>query len=268
MIGKKMNTCNMYTSHILISFDIHAEMGFFKKPDINSDICLTYNMLHKPALLGILGAISGLKGYVENGKLPEYYQILKNLKIGIQPLNSDKGNYTKTVIKYNNGTGFANVGILNISEQVLISPSFRCYLLLNLDDKDHVTLFENLKLGKAEYIPYLGKNEFSAWWSNFVEYPDAETFCYDGDFKVISLFAKTDAVGKYVVKAMGRHIVGKIDLPFLYFEKLPVGFDEELFQYKYVDFVFSNAVFQKDMNINNEWQFVKINKNNEVVQLI
>ena len=39
----------------LISFDIQADFGFFKKPDYNDGVLLTYNMLHKPALLGILG---------------------------------------------------------------------------------------------------------------------------------------------------------------------------------------------------------------------
>ena len=36
----------------LISFDIQADFGFFKKPDYNDGVLLTYNMLHKPALLG------------------------------------------------------------------------------------------------------------------------------------------------------------------------------------------------------------------------
>jgi CRISPR-associated protein Cas5h len=91
----------------LISFDLIAEFGFFKKPDIN-DIYLTYNMLHKPALLGILGAIIGLHGYQRNGELPEYYKELNHLKLGIQPLNSDKGNFPKDMIKYNNCVGYAN----------------------------------------------------------------------------------------------------------------------------------------------------------------
>lgn len=64
----------------LISFDLKAEMGFFKKPDINDGIYLTYNMLHKPALLGILGAIIGLKGYEKKGIMPEYYSRLEHLK--------------------------------------------------------------------------------------------------------------------------------------------------------------------------------------------
>lgn len=54
----------------LISFDIQADFGFFKKPDYNDGVLLTYNMLHKPALLGILGTIIGLRGYrkKENGR--------------------------------------------------------------------------------------------------------------------------------------------------------------------------------------------------------
>ncbi len=149
----------------LISFDLKAKMGFLKKPDINDGIYLTYNMLHKPALLGILGAIAGFSGYKENSKLPDYYEKLKRLKIGIEPLESEKGNYQKTTIGYNNTTGFANDdGNLQITEQVLIEPSFRCYLLLNTENADEQLLYERIKNQNAEFLPYLGKNDFSAWW--------------------------------------------------------------------------------------------------------
>ena len=91
----------------LVSFDLKADFGFFKKPDIN-DIYLTYNMLHKPALLGILGAIVGLQGFQENSILPVYYQKLKHLKVGISPLNNLNGNFTKHFVKYTNTTGMAS----------------------------------------------------------------------------------------------------------------------------------------------------------------
>ena len=141
----------MNTNQRLISFDLKAEMGFLKKPDINDGLYLTYNMLHKPALLGILGAIAGMKGYEKNGEFPEYYTKLKHLKIGIQPLDSDKGNFTKEILSYNNSTGFASNekgGNLIITEQILLKPSYRCFLLLNIDNKDENVLYENIEKHK------------------------------------------------------------------------------------------------------------------------
>ena len=82
----------------LISVDLKAIFGFLKKPDINEGIYLTYNMLHKPGLLGILGAISGLAGYQQKGELPEYYQKLLGLRIAIRPLGAEKGLFVTTIV--------------------------------------------------------------------------------------------------------------------------------------------------------------------------
>ena len=106
----------------LISFDIQADFGFFKKPDYNDGVLLTYNMLHKPALLGILGAIIGLRGYRKKGEWPEYYQRLAALPVGIEPLEGrhEKGNFQKTIVKYTNTVGYANQdGNLLVEESML-----------------------------------------------------------------------------------------------------------------------------------------------------
>lgn len=258
----------MASNQKLISFDLKAEMGFFKKPDINSGIYLTYNMLHKPALLGILGAIAGLRGYQENGKLPEYYQVLKHLKVGIKPLDSDNGNFTKDIVAYNNGTGFASSepgGNLIVTEQIIIKPAYRCYLLLNLNDDVERILYERIRDCKAEFLPYMGKNDFSAWWENVTEY-NAEMFSYDSNYKIASVFAKTEAVGGYVAKSMSMFSKESKEATFMYFEKLPVSFDEKLYQYEYKDFVYSNATFSKDMNMSDAGDFYKINTG-EIIQL-
>jgi CRISPR-associated protein Cas5h len=118
----------------LISFDLYADMGFLKKPDINEKIYLTYNMLHKPCVLGILGAIAGLEGFTKNNEFPEYYQKLKHIPIGIKPIGDhcDNGNFAKNVTAYTNTIGFANTdGNLIVSEQTLINPAYRVFLLLN-----------------------------------------------------------------------------------------------------------------------------------------
>src|SRR6056297_2466433 len=136
----------------LISVDIKADFGLLKKPDTNEPVYLTFNMIHKPALLGVFGAIIGLEGFKKHDELPEYYQKFKDLKVGIQPLNHENGNYQKTVITYNNTTGMANEeGNLMVSEQTLIAPSFRIFIFIDSNNEYHQKLLEYLKENKAEY---------------------------------------------------------------------------------------------------------------------
>lgn len=245
-----------------------SEFGFLKKPDINDGVCLTYNMLHKPILLGLLGAILGMGGYQRNGELPDYYERLKHLKIGIEPLNSDKGNFTKEILSYNNGTGFASNeagGNLIVTEQILVKPSYRCFLLLNLENEDENFLYESIFSYQAEFIPYLGKNDFSAWWIDAKEYNDVKPFDFSHNYKIKTIFAKSDAVSGFVAKSMGRG-AGLSEATFLYFERLPIGFDEELYQYAYGDFAYSNASFTKDMNMSSAGSFYRID-DDSVIQL-
>jgi len=178
----------------LISFDLRADFGVFKKPDVNDGLQLTFNMLHRPALLGILGAIAGLEGYRQKGVLPEYYQKLRSLPVGIEPLEPyhEKGNFTKTVIKYTNTVGYANAdGNLLVTEQTLRCPAYRCYVMADLDDPVHKRLVECIRSGEAEYLPYLGKNECAAWWEvESVKTYQFEPFQQDDDFKVNSIFIR------------------------------------------------------------------------------
>ncbi|MFT5747850.1 MAG: CRISPR-associated protein Cas5h, partial [Saprospiraceae bacterium] len=148
----------------LISFDIKADFGFLKKPDTNEPMYLTFNMIHKPFVLGLLGAILGERGFQKNGVFPDYYLKLKDIPIGIMPLDDEKGNFQKTVIKYNNGVGYASHetgGNLIITEQTLVKPSYRIYLLT-----DNQELIQRIQNNEAEFLPYLGKNDFSLWWEN------------------------------------------------------------------------------------------------------
>jgi CRISPR-associated protein Cas5h len=242
-------------------------MGFLKKPDINEKIYLTYNMLHKPALLGILGAISGIKGYEKNGVLPEYYQKLKHLKIGIEPLDSDKGNYTKTTISYNNTTGFASNetgGNLIVTEQVLLKPSFRCYLLLDTNNGLENMLYDRITKQQAEYLPYFGKNDFSVWWeqSHVKEYSYSEESS-DSLCCVRTIFCKGDTT----VKAERGDWMDDFDLLpteptsslFFYFEKLPISFDEKLMQYQLADFAYTSAKFKANSSLKNLYYLTKEN---------
>lgn len=240
----------------LISIDLKADFGFFRKPDANSTINLSYNMLHKPALLGILGAIIGLEGYKEQGKEAEHLTKLKELKIGIEPLSHEKGNFQKTVIKYSNTIGYANKGTnFLIEEATLIKPSYRVYLLLDSENEHHSKLYEYLKEGKAEFLPYFGKNEFYAWWesweNDFQEYEFEQVEKIEGSFVVKTLISKTIQSLKDQKEEVIFDFLNfdKEEDTYMYFERLPLGFDEKLNQYQLSDFAFTTFKLKSNTHI-------------------
>jgi CRISPR-associated protein Cas5h len=147
----------------------------------------------------------------------------------------------------------------------LIKPSYRCYLLLNIENKNEEILYGYLKNYKAEYLPYMGKNDFSSWWTNFKEYNNVTEFDFKSNYNINSIFSKTEAVSRYIAKSMSIY-TQKQKPTWIYFEKLPICFDENLFQYRYGDFVYSNATFNSDMNMSNNGKFYEI-ENNLIIQL-
>lgn len=260
----------------LISFTVYAEKGFMKKPDINEGMYLTYNMLHKPVVLGILGAITGLAGYKKNQELPEYYIEYKNIPIGIKPENDDKGNFQKTIIAYNNTTGLASNeagGNLIITEQTLIAPTYTIFLLLDLNIKNQNQLYENIKKQESVYLPYLGKNDYSLWWKEeeVKEYEFEKVSEIQKDFQIYSVFNKHNILIKENEKEENLDDFNFLDISrlstektYIYFERLPTGFDEKLFQYSMGDFVFTNINFKKSANIESVYH---LKENNLYIQL-
>lgn len=245
----------------LISFTAKAEKGFLKKPDINDGIYLTYNMLHKPAILGILGAIIGLEGYQKNGELPEYYNELKDIPVGVKPIGDEKGNFQKTKITYNNTTGFASNesgGNLIITEQTLIKPAYKIYLLLDLEKENEQKLYQNIKEQKAEYLPYLGKNDYSLWWEKELveEYEWEEASEIHSFFNVSSVFIKNTAIKDSLEdKTESFDFLDFSTLTeepqFVSFERLPVNFNKVLFQYNYENFAYTTFRLKPKTKIHN-----------------
>lgn len=250
----------------LISFEIKSDFGFLKKPDTNEPVCITYNMLHKPALLGILGAIIGLSGFkivLETGRkkkreyVPEFIEQLGELPIGIQPLNSENGNYSKMIIRYNNSAGYASEeqgGNLLINEQTLIAPSYRCFLLLDIGKELEKIIYQNLKNKEAEYLPYLGKNDFPIWWDGFTDNYEVNKFQFNHDYNICSLIKKTDPLVSGIAEAFGRGGRDQTKNLFMYFERLPVGYRNDLMQYVFADFAYSNATLKKEYRLDNLYQ--------------
>lgn len=233
-------------------------------------------MLHKPSLLGIFGAIIGEKGFHKHGEMPEYYKKLKNIKVSIAPLEEngnayhENGNFSKTVIKYNNTTGLASEedgGNLLVTEQALVAPAFKCWILLNLGNETEAKLYSFLKENKAEFLPYMGKNEFPLWWDDFEEY-EYEVFKPEGIFRIDSLFIKEETVkeGKHdpVFQLDMTSFTGK---EYLYFERLPVTYETtKLFQYEYEDFAFTNWPLKRNYKLPSQHPLYKLSSD-EIIQL-
>jgi CRISPR-associated protein Cas5h len=253
----------------LISFELQADFGFFRKPDVNEGLQLSYNMLHKPALLGILGAIAGLKGYAQKGQWPEYYTRLKDVPVGIEPLKHERGNFTKTAITYTNTVGYANAdGNLIVQESTLRSPAYRVYVLLDEADEVQARLLTRIKNQEAEYVPYLGKNEFTAWWENVVEYT-WEKFNAATEFAVSSLFIRNYPVQSQRLKPrfspVARSVVNQGK--FAYFERLPVGFDQQLAQYELAEFAYTDWTLQAGAQIEDLYQVSNAAGVKRIIQL-
>lgn len=161
-----------------ISFILSGKTACFRKPDVNQYAYFTYNNIHKPALLGILGAIIGLGGYTklyeENRALkegqigftdgfPEYYEKLKSLEISIIPLSTN-GYFSKKLQTFNNSVGYASKeegGNLIVREQWIENPKWQI-LIKDNGSNEYIKIKEYLEKGKCAYIPYLGKNDHPA----------------------------------------------------------------------------------------------------------
>ena len=232
----------------IISFDISSDFGMFKKPDVN-DMYFTFNIIPKPTLLGVLGAVIGLTGYSQmniNDAYPEFYKELQDLSIGIIPYGN-KGVFQKRIIKYNNTVGYANKdgGTLNIIEQTLITPRYRIYIGLDLSNEIHKKLDKYLsaKPVEYEYIPYMGKNEFRLTIDEVQSFEDKDfsVFKTADEFAIHSLFPNISNEALKNREALRDPFDSSMsETYFYYFERLPIGLDE-LNQYKYENFVFTNA---------------------------
>lgn len=254
----------------LVSFDLRADFGFFKKPDYNDGLLLSYNMLHKPALLGILGAIIGLKGYTKKGEKPEYLKLLESIPVGIAPLEGlhSGGNFEKSTVKYTNTVGYANKdGNLIVEEMMLRNPGYRCFLLLDLSDEAQQKLYDYLKVKTAVFIPYLGKNEYQAWIEGEMREYTFQEFIPSESFRIHSLFKK-EGVLQDQMESEGVTFDFKALIPgtFCYFERLPTGFQDKLNQYELGEFVFTDWLLKKENRIKNLYQ-LQSNQNCQIIQL-
>ena len=161
----------------VLKFKLSGDFAFFKNESIN-DMYETYPHIHKPALLGLFGAMLGYDGYAQTQKIfnktdeenifPEYYKKLKDIKVGIVP---KEYSFPKIIENFNNSTGMFNRvadtrnggknGTNLIVEQVwLEKPSWDIFLIV--DNPESEKIMDSIINSKSVYHLYLGINNHFA----------------------------------------------------------------------------------------------------------
>ncbi|QUH20025.1 type I-B CRISPR-associated protein Cas5b [Alkaliphilus sp. B6464] len=244
----------------VLKFTLSGRTAFFKKPDVNAYYYFTYGQIHKVALLGILGAIMGYGGYnqqIQDDKLvfPEFYEKLRNIKVGIVPRN-DKGYITKKVQNFNNTVGYANKdGNLIVKEQWLENPAWDIYILIQGELEEQ--LAERILEYRFKYIPYLGKNDHIA------NITDAKIICDVENIEDIerldSLFIKEHFELLYhnELDLSDLDLDEEYETPYKYEEMLPGMLEETTNKYELQTFVYTN----QSLNSVKDTTVYKCNKN-------
>lgn len=147
----------------VLKFDLKGKTAFFKNPEVNTYYYFTYGNIHKPALLGIFGAILGYRGYENQaGTFPEYYEKLKDIQISIVP-KKENGHFNRKIQYFNNSVGYASYeqgGNLIVKEQWLEDPHWTIYV--QISNEEGYRLAQMILNKQCVYIPYLGKNDHLA----------------------------------------------------------------------------------------------------------
>ena len=242
-----------------IKFDLTSNMAIIRKPDSN-ETYYTYNFPHKIMILGLLGAIIGLNGYNYNllqknlGRKadgnPEFYEKLKDLKIGIVP-NLKKENFSRKIQAFNNSVGYASDEIGNnliVKEQWLEKPSWTIYVLEN-ESEEYRKIKDYLINKKCEYIPYIGKNDHFADIKN-VKIEEAKQISEE-IVRIDSLYKEeiADVKDNLLEEILGFEIV-EDKKNFLYKEVLPITLSEKIGYSEYKEFIFTNQELDVKENTN------------------
>jgi len=173
----------------VFSVDFVGELALFKKNDANDMVHISYNYIHKPVVLGMLGAILGKSGYSKSGKgkMPQFYNDLKDLKIAIIP-HYEKP-LKKVITGFNNASGMgSDNGTWQVKEQILVGePEIRYTVIVKANEVPE--LQNRLKSYETKYPIYYGKNEFFAHYENYREYGSKELS--EGEYRINSLLRKS-----------------------------------------------------------------------------
>lgn len=146
----------------ILKFNISSNFGYFQdKVNIRNNI--SYPSIHRPSILGIIGAILGIDGFAklkENG-LIKYIDELSSIEVGI--LINSEISYTKVTTNDSTSLNITNRDnrVTQKYETILNEPNFDIYLRIE-DDVLFNQVFSALKNKEYVFEPTLGKSYFFA----------------------------------------------------------------------------------------------------------
>lgn len=219
-----------------LKFKLSGKTAFFKKPEVNSYYYFTFGNVHKVALLGIFGAVLGYAGYEKQKReetvYPEFYERLKEIRVGIMPAEErTKGCFPKKVQSFNNSVGYASReqgGNLIVKQQWLENPAWYVYVLV--EGEESRKLAEAILQKQCVYMPYLGSNDHPA------DLEQAEILA--GEERVPGTEERIDSFAPARFLQLGEE--DDDILPYKYTEYLPVALTEETNLYQYEKFFYTN----------------------------
>lgn len=181
-----------------LKFDIYGKYAFFKNPENNIGVEFSFEHIHKPCLLGILGCILGLDGkdsITKDNPYPEYYKRLKDIKVSIVP---NKPIFNKFKETTTNTMGFANKGFAQVlNREVLQNVRWTIHILKESIDKElYNRLYGLLESHESSYPLYLGNNAYPAKISN-VELVEVDRIDSAEEITISSIFDKNIIEEKY-----------------------------------------------------------------------
>lgn len=231
----------------ILKFQISGKNAFFRNNEVNDgDITYSFGHIHKVALLGILGAVLGMRGhnqsfYAEQADYihPEFYTKLNNLKVAIQP-NAEEGYFQRKKYNMVNTCGYSinkdtkKGQTLMYTEQWLENPSWDIYIDLSSVDK-YISdiLLDYISNNKCVYIPYLGKTNHIAIIDN-VEVFEGTLVENKNNIKIDSMFIYNKEL------TIHSPSIFDFDVFFEYRELLPVGYLDTNCQYNKSLLIYTN----------------------------
>lgn len=210
----------------ILKFTLSGAKATFTRPYFNSYFS-TYSHIHKVALLGLLGAMIGIRRKIaEDGMLLAYNE-LESLKISIVPLKSQFPEVRNTITET---TGMYNAGSTYVADYIeLCNPSWDIYIYSN-GNRNYEKIKEFVLDKKSIFNIYLGKNHHFA----SLENPQIlEGKTVDEISSIDSLFVSEDIKTEEDVDDDCNDRV--------YFKELmPIAMDRRLHQYQTKTLVLTN----------------------------